>query len=92
MEYEKRRNYKITYTLTVVYNMLQRSGRTVEKRKIRLLECMKYIIILLYTSRFKDIKVRERFVYEEFIKAIQAPQRSPKFSTEGGMKIILQQG
>lgn len=64
--------------------MLERSDQPVEKRKIRLLECMKYkIITLLYVRRFKAIQVRERFVYEEFTEALHELQReSLKFSTE----------
>lgn len=56
--------------------MLERSDQPVEKRKIRLLECMKYkIITLLCIRRFKAIQVRERFVYEEFTEALHELQR-----------------
>lgn len=54
-----------------------------EKRKVRLLECVKYkITILLYTRRFKGIQVRERFVYEEFTERMHEPQkRKPKIQS-----------
>lgn len=72
---------------------MERSDRAVEKRKVRLLECMKYkTTILLYTRRFKGIQVRERFVYEEFTERMhEPPKRKPRIPHRRE-KIILHQG
>lgn len=71
---------------------MERSGRPMEKKKIRLLECIKYKIILLYTRRFKSIQIREWFFYEDFTEAMhEDPNRKPKIQHRG-MKTILQQG